>query len=159
MELDLWLGDRMVARAQERDRGRKLGIAYEPDVVAAVGDEIPFLSCSLPTPGPSTPANARAFLEGLLPEDRALETMAASVRGVRALSVIYPHTRSERIRTATSECPLPVHNRSFSWRDLGMPGTNLSREHHQRIFSNQPFAGRRARPTKRWSCDWRKLSG
>lgn len=83
MELDLRLGDRMVARAQERDRGRRLSIVYEPDVVAAVGDEIPLLSCSLPTPGPSTPANARAFLEGLLPEGRALEAMAASVRGVR----------------------------------------------------------------------------
>lgn len=83
MELDIWLGDQLVARTRERDRGRKVSIVYEESVVATMGDEIPLLSCSLPTPGPSEPAKARSFLEGLLPEGRALETMAARLRGVR----------------------------------------------------------------------------
>ena len=83
MELDIWLGDQLVARTRERDRGRKVSIAYEESVLATMGDEIPLLSCSLPTPGPSEPAKARSFLEGLLPEGRALETMAARLRGVR----------------------------------------------------------------------------
>jgi HipA-like protein len=82
MELDIWLGDQLVARTRERDRGRKVSIVYEESVVATIGDEIPLLSCSLPTPGPSEPAKARSFLEGLLPEGRALETMAARLRGV-----------------------------------------------------------------------------
>ena len=83
MELDIWLGDQLVARTRERDRGRKVSIVYEESVVATMGNEIPLLSCSLPTPGPSEPAKARSFLEGLLPEGRALETMAARLRGVR----------------------------------------------------------------------------
>lgn len=83
MDLDIWLGDQLIARTRERDRGRKVSIVYEESVVAAVGDEVPLLSCSLPTPGPSEPAKARSFLEGLLPEGRALETMAARLRGVR----------------------------------------------------------------------------
>ncbi|MHB1801888.1 MAG: HipA domain-containing protein [Actinomycetes bacterium] len=83
MELDIWLGDQLVARSRERDRGRKLRIVYEESVAAVVGDEVPLLSCSLPTPGPSEPARARSFLEGLLPEGRALQTMAARLRGVR----------------------------------------------------------------------------
>jgi serine/threonine-protein kinase HipA len=83
VELDLWLGDRLVARTMSRDRGTRVRIAYDDAVAADVGDEVPLLSCSLPTPGPSGPANARAFLEGLLPEGRALEAAAAQVRGVR----------------------------------------------------------------------------
>jgi serine/threonine-protein kinase HipA len=83
MDLDIWLGDQLTARTQARDRGRKVTILYEERIVAAVGAEVPLLSCSLPTPGPSEPAKARAFLEGLLPEGRALETMAARLRGVR----------------------------------------------------------------------------
>lgn len=83
MDLDLWLGGHLVARTISRDRGTKVRIVYEDHVVAEVGSEVPLLSCSLPTPGPSAPASARAFLEGLLPEGRALETAAAQVRGVR----------------------------------------------------------------------------
>ncbi len=85
MELDIWLSDQLVAHTRSRDRGRKVSIVYEEDVVAAVGDEVPLLSCSLPTPGPSEPQRARAFLEGLLPEGRALETMAAGLRDVQLL--------------------------------------------------------------------------
>lgn len=83
MELDVWLGGQLVARTRLRNRGRSLSVMYEEEVVAAVGDEAPLLSCSLPTPGPSEPARTRAFLEGLLPEGKALETMAAGLRGVR----------------------------------------------------------------------------
>lgn len=86
MELDIWLEDQLTARSRGRDRGRKLTIVYDESVVEAVGDEVPLLSCSLPTPGPSTPSHARSFLEGLLPEGRALETMAASMRNVRLLA-------------------------------------------------------------------------
>jgi serine/threonine-protein kinase HipA len=83
MELDIWLEDQFIARSRGRDRGRKLTIVYDERVVADLGNEVPLLSCSLPTPGPSTASNARSFLEGLLPEGRALETMAANMRNVR----------------------------------------------------------------------------
>lgn len=53
------------------------------NAVVIIGDEVPLLSCSLPTPGRSGPAMARSFLEGLLPEGRALETMAPLLRGVQ----------------------------------------------------------------------------
>ena len=96
MELDIWLGDQLVARTRERDRGRKVSIVYEESVVATMGNEIPLLSCSLPTPGPSEPAKARSFLEGLLPEGRALETMAAGLRGVR-LEAGAPATPSDAV--------------------------------------------------------------
>lgn len=82
MNLSIWLGGEFVARA-ERQRKQRVVITYTDDVVDRFGDEVPLLSCSLPTPGPSSATSARAFLEGLLPEGRALETMAARVRGVR----------------------------------------------------------------------------
>lgn len=83
MDLDLWLCGSLVARTESRERGARVRIVYDGDVAAEVGDEVPLLSCSLPTPGPSAPARAHAFLEGLLPEGRALEAAAAQVRGVR----------------------------------------------------------------------------
>ncbi len=82
-DLELWLGGKRVARTESRDRGRKVRIVYEPAIAAQYGREVPLLSCSLPTPGPSAPASARAFLEGLLPEGRALEAAASRVREVR----------------------------------------------------------------------------
>jgi serine/threonine-protein kinase HipA len=78
--LELWLDGRRVARTESRDRGRKVRIVYESEIAEEYGPETPLLSCSLPTPGPSTPAAARAFLEGLLPEGRALEAAASRVR-------------------------------------------------------------------------------
>jgi serine/threonine-protein kinase HipA len=84
-ELDIWLSDRLVAHTVSRDRGNKVRIAYDDAVGATYGPEVPLLSCSLPTPGPSEPAKAGAFLEGLLPEGRALAAAAAQVRGVRLL--------------------------------------------------------------------------
>jgi serine/threonine-protein kinase HipA len=86
VELDIWLGDRLVARSASRPGGRTVRIAYDDAIVAEYEAETPLLSCSLPTPGPSEPANARAFLEGLLPEGRALETVAAQVRNVRLVN-------------------------------------------------------------------------
>jgi serine/threonine-protein kinase HipA len=82
MELDIWLGGQRVACTEERDRGRKVRIRYDEQATAGAEPETSLLSCSIPTPGPSTPSAARAFLEGLLPEGRALEAMAAAVRGV-----------------------------------------------------------------------------
>jgi serine/threonine-protein kinase HipA len=83
VELDIWLGDRRVARTTSRPGGRTVRIAYDDAIAAQYEAETPLLSCSLPTPGPSEPAKARAFLEGLLPEGRARETVAAQVRNVR----------------------------------------------------------------------------
>lgn len=82
-DLELWLGGQRVARTEFRDRGRKVRIVYDSETADSYGPEVSLLSCSLPTPGPSAPASAQAFLEGLLPEGRALEAAAARVRGVR----------------------------------------------------------------------------
>jgi serine/threonine-protein kinase HipA len=82
-DLDIWLGDHLVAHTASNDRGNKVRIVYTDTVGATYGPEVPLLSCSLPTPGPSEPAKAHAFLEGLLPEGRALAAAAAQVRGVR----------------------------------------------------------------------------
>ncbi|HEX8095489.1 HipA domain-containing protein [Jatrophihabitans sp.] len=83
MELDLWLGDKLVARTATPARGGKVKIVYDGAVAGDLPAETPLLSCSLPTPGPGEPAPSRAFLEGLLPEGSALSAAAAQVRGVR----------------------------------------------------------------------------
>jgi serine/threonine-protein kinase HipA len=83
MELDLWLGGEHVAHTTTQARSGRVRIVYEDWVPEKFEDGTALLSCSLLTPGPSTPNNARAFLEGLLPEGRALEAAVASVRGVR----------------------------------------------------------------------------
>ncbi|MCL2782083.1 MAG: HipA N-terminal domain-containing protein, partial [Actinomycetia bacterium] len=95
MELDLWLGHQLVARTVTTNR--KVRIVYDDAVVAEFGGEVPLLSCSLPTPGPSGPAAARAFLEGLLPEGRALTAAAAQVRGVRLGHDGAPETPADAI--------------------------------------------------------------
>lgn len=86
MELDIWLADRLVGRTVSRERGRKVSIVYDAGIAAQHEPETALLSCSLPIPGPSEPAKARAFLEGLLPEGRALETAAAQVRNVKLIN-------------------------------------------------------------------------
>ncbi len=83
VDLDLWLRGVHVASTRSSERGRKVRIVYNESIMDRYEPETPLLSCSLPTPGPSTPANARAFLEGLLPEGRALESAAAQVAGVQ----------------------------------------------------------------------------
>lgn len=86
MNLDIYLGGRHVASTASRSRGKKFAIEYTEFVRVGAPAESILLSCSLPTPGPSGPSNARAFLEGLLPEGRALEVMAARIREVRLTS-------------------------------------------------------------------------
>ena len=81
-ELDLWLGNELVARTSS-GRDGKVRITYTKEVDDRYGDGVALLSCSLPTPGRSEPAKAFAFLEGLLPEGRALQAAAATVRGVK----------------------------------------------------------------------------
>lgn len=83
MELDLWLGNRLVARTVTAARGAKVRIRYDEAIAAQYPAETALLSCSLPMPGPGEPAKSRAFLEGLLPEGSALSAAAAQVRGVR----------------------------------------------------------------------------
>jgi serine/threonine-protein kinase HipA len=84
-ELELWLGEQLVARTVTRTRSGAVRIVYTEQAAEQHADGTLLLSCSLPTPGPSAPGVARAFLEGLLPEGRALEAAAAAVRGVRLM--------------------------------------------------------------------------
>ncbi|MDQ2836460.1 MAG: HipA domain-containing protein [Actinomycetota bacterium] len=81
-ELDLWLGDELVARTSSQRDG-KVRITYTDEVAEKYEGGTALLSCSLPTPGRGEPAKAFAFLEGLLPEGRALQAAAATVRGVK----------------------------------------------------------------------------
>lgn len=83
MNLDIYLDGKHIGRTVPRSRGAKFAIDYSESVREAVPDESILLSCSLPTPGPSGSRNARAFMEGLLPEGQALGVMAARVRGVQ----------------------------------------------------------------------------
>lgn len=64
-------------------KSRKLVIDYTDEGRHGYGSGAPILSCSLPAlPGPNPPALSRSFLEGLLPEGRALQSAAARLRGV-----------------------------------------------------------------------------
>lgn len=83
MNLDIYLGGELVAQTSPRSRGTKFVIEYTDAVRSTREPGTPVLSCSLPAPGPSAPAAAWAFLEGLLPEGAALNAMAAGVRNVR----------------------------------------------------------------------------
>ena len=95
MELDMWLGDQLVANV--RERRRKFSVEYTAETTARHGPEIPLLSCSLPTPGPCRTDHTRAFLEGLLPEAAALQAMAAQVRGVRLTPGGVPQDPSDSV--------------------------------------------------------------
>lgn len=81
-ELDLWLGTELVARTVSQRDG-KVRIVYTDEAADRYEGGTPLLSCSLPTPGRSEAAEAFAFLEGLLPEGRALQAAAATLRGVK----------------------------------------------------------------------------
>jgi serine/threonine-protein kinase HipA len=99
MNLDVYLHGELIARTASRSRGAKFVIEYAPEMIAANAAEATVLSCSLPLPGPSTPSAARAFLEGLLPEGGALESIAARIRGVRlAVDGISPAEPADTIR-------------------------------------------------------------
>ena len=82
MDLDLYLADRLVAHTETHARGAKVRIVHESWVEDSYPAETSLLSCSLPVGYRSEPAAAHAFLEGLLPEGRALESMAAGLAGV-----------------------------------------------------------------------------
>lgn len=97
IDLELWLGGRPVAHTVTGARGAKVRIVYENSIAEHRGAEVPLLSCSLPTPGPSQPGKARAFLEGLLPEGRALAMAAGRVRGVRLAGDGSPETPADAV--------------------------------------------------------------
>ncbi|WP_293019334.1 HipA domain-containing protein [Mycolicibacterium sp.] len=81
MSVDIWLHGVLTAHATLKSR--KVVIDYTDEGRQGYGSGAPILSCSLPAlPGPNSPAVSRSFLEGLLPEGRALETAAARLRGV-----------------------------------------------------------------------------
>ncbi len=83
MSVDIWLHGVLTARVTPKSGGRKLVIEYTDEVRLGYGGGAPILSCSLPSvPGPSAPSVSRSFLEGLLPEGRALQHAAARLRGV-----------------------------------------------------------------------------
>lgn len=82
MDLDLYLDERLVAHTRPVARGARVRIDYEDWVEDSYPAETSLLSCSLPVGYSSEPGAAQAFLEGLLPEGRALESMAAGLAGV-----------------------------------------------------------------------------
>ena len=83
MRLDLWLHGTLTAYVTPKTRGRKVVVEYTNDGSRGYVGGAPILSCSLPSGvGPCAPASSLAFLEGLLPEGRALATAAARLRGV-----------------------------------------------------------------------------
>lgn len=98
MDLDIWLGALRVARTEERSRGKMISLVFTQDALARYGVNSPLLSCALLTTATFTePAKSRAFLEGLLPEGRALETMASTLRGV-SLAAGAPESSVDSIR-------------------------------------------------------------
>ena len=81
MNLDIRLHGILTARATLKSRN--VVIEYTDEGRRGYGGGAPILSCSLPAlPGPNAPASSRSFLEGLLPEGRALESASARLRGV-----------------------------------------------------------------------------
>lgn len=82
MDIDLYLAGRHIAHTEPVSRGSKVRIAFEEWVEAEYPAETVLLSCAMPTGSRSEPAAAQAFLEGLLPEGQALQTMAAGLSGV-----------------------------------------------------------------------------
>ncbi|BBZ42016.1 HipA domain-containing protein [Mycobacterium conspicuum] len=96
MNIDLWLGGVLTAQAILKPGGRKVVIEYTDEGRHGYGGGAPILSCSLPsTAGPNAPTASRAFLEGLLPEGRALQTAAARLRGVELDLAGAPATPSD----------------------------------------------------------------
>jgi serine/threonine-protein kinase HipA len=95
MELDVWLGNLLVANV--REKRKNVYVQYTDGAAARYGPEVPLLSCSLPTPGPARTDNSRAFLEGLLPEGTALQAMAAQVRGVSLTATGVPQDPTDSV--------------------------------------------------------------
>lgn len=97
--LDLWLDDVLVATVSPKARGMKVTVTYTEEGRSGYPPGAPILSCSLPAlPGTAAPAASRAFLEGLLPEGRALEVAAARLHSVRLDSSKAPAAPADAIR-------------------------------------------------------------
>lgn len=98
MSLDIWLHGILTARATPKSAGRKVVIEYTDEGRLGYGGGAPILSCSLPSiPGSNAPSVSRSFLEGLLPEGRALQHAAARLRGVELDLAGAPATPSDVI--------------------------------------------------------------
>jgi serine/threonine-protein kinase HipA len=98
MNVDIWLHGVLAARAILKSGGRKVVIEYTDEGRRGYRGGAPILSCSLPSAaGPSAPSASRSFLEGLLPEGRALETAAARLRGVELDLAGAPATPSDAV--------------------------------------------------------------
>jgi serine/threonine-protein kinase HipA len=98
-DIDLYLGGHLVAHTEPMARGSKARIVYERSVDQMYPPETSLLSCSIPVGRRSEPAAAQAFLEGLLPEGQALESVAARMRDVSLdISSGSPDTPHDAIR-------------------------------------------------------------
>lgn len=98
MSVDIWLHGTLTARTTLKSAGRKILLEYTDEARSRYRGGAPILSCSLPsTPGPAAPHAARAFLEGLLPEGRALATAASRLRGVELDSAGAPATLADAV--------------------------------------------------------------
>ncbi|MGI5221714.1 HipA domain-containing protein [Nocardia sp. CA-290969] len=96
--LDIWLNDVLVATVSPKARGKKVVVTYTEEGRSGYPPGAPILSCSLPAlPGSAPPAASRAFLEGLLPEGRALEVAAARLNNVRLDSSKAPAAPADAI--------------------------------------------------------------
>lgn len=96
MSLDIWLHGVLTARSTPKSGGRKVVIEYTDEGRLGYSGGAPILSCSLPSvPGPNAPSVSRSFLEGLLPEGRALQHAAARLRGVELDLAGAPATPSD----------------------------------------------------------------
>jgi serine/threonine-protein kinase HipA len=98
VNVDIWLHGVLTAQATLKSGGRKVIIEYTDEGRSRYRGGAPILSCSLPSgTGPNTPAASRSFLEGLLPEGRALQTAAARLRGVELDLTGAPTTPSDAV--------------------------------------------------------------
>jgi serine/threonine-protein kinase HipA len=98
VNVDIWLHGVLTAQATLKSGGRKVIIEYTDEGRSRYRGGAPILSCSQPSgTGPKTPAASRSFLEGLLPEGRALQTAAARLRGVELDLTGAPTTPSDAV--------------------------------------------------------------
>ncbi|MFY2859252.1 HipA domain-containing protein [Mycobacterium sp. THU-M104] len=144
MSLDIWLHGVLAARVTPKSGGRKLVIEYTDEVRLGYGGGAPILSCSLPSvPGPSAPSVSRSFLEGLLPEGRALQHAAARLRGVELDLAGAPATPSDAMAVLAEygrECAgaVVVVPAGEALPTEGHPSSPLSEEELGDLIRNLP---------------------
>ena len=98
MPVDIWLHGTLTARVTLKSAGRKVVLEYTDEARSRYRGGAPILSCSLPAAhGTTAPSATRAYLEGLLPEGRALETAASRLRGVELDSAGAPAAPSDAV--------------------------------------------------------------